>query len=112
MLVENWGLGPTYALRTPDWEYIHNDTEELELYDMKADPWQLKSQHRWVDPVGARRVRAEAADAAGLPRGFLPRVAGRAAERAALAGARREGVSSSTATATLAGRPRKKGPLP
>lgn len=50
VLLENWGLGPTYALRTPDAEYIHNDTEELELYDMKADPWQLKSQHRLVDP--------------------------------------------------------------
>ena len=50
VLVENWGLGPTYAVRTPDWEYIHNDTEELELYDMNADPWQLQSLHRKVDP--------------------------------------------------------------
>jgi arylsulfatase A-like enzyme len=50
VLIENWGLGPTYALRTPDWEYIHNDTEELELYDMKADPWQMQSLHRKVDP--------------------------------------------------------------
>ena len=50
MLIENWGLGPTYALRTPDFEYIHNDTEELELYDMKADPWQMQSLHRRVDP--------------------------------------------------------------
>ena len=50
VLIENWGLGPTYALRTPDWLYVHNDTEELELYDMKADPWQLRSLHRSVDP--------------------------------------------------------------
>jgi arylsulfatase A-like enzyme len=50
VLIENWGLGPTYALRTPDWTYIHNDTEELELYDMKADPWQTQSLHRKVDP--------------------------------------------------------------
>ncbi len=49
VLVENWGLGPTYAVRTPDFEYIHNDTEELELYDMKADPYQLQNLHRKVD---------------------------------------------------------------
>lgn len=50
VLLENWGAGPTYALRTPDWLYVHNDTEELELYDMKADPWQIRNLHRSVDP--------------------------------------------------------------
>jgi len=50
VLIENWGLGPTYALRTPDFEYIHNDTEELELYDMRNDPYQIQSLHRTADP--------------------------------------------------------------
>jgi hypothetical protein len=37
-------------LRTADFEYIHNGTDELELYDMNKDPWQIDSQHRKVDP--------------------------------------------------------------
>jgi arylsulfatase A-like enzyme len=51
VVIENWELGPSYALRTPDWAYIHNDSEELELYDMRSDPWQLASLHRQADPA-------------------------------------------------------------
>ena len=50
VLIEAWGQGPTYALRTTDWMYVHNETEEFELYDMRTDPWQTESQHRKVDP--------------------------------------------------------------
>jgi arylsulfatase A-like enzyme len=50
VLIENYGAGPSYALRTPDWLYNHQDTEEFELYDMHKDPFQIQSLHRKVDP--------------------------------------------------------------
>ena len=50
-LIENHGAGPSYSLRTAEWMYNHQDTEELELYDMRADPYQLKNQHRTADPA-------------------------------------------------------------
>jgi hypothetical protein len=31
--------------------YNHQDTEELELYDMRADPYQLKNLYRTADPA-------------------------------------------------------------
>jgi arylsulfatase A-like enzyme len=49
VLIEAFTNGPTYGLRSADWLYVHNETEELELYDMKADPWQTESLHRKVD---------------------------------------------------------------
>ncbi len=51
VLIENYGLGPTYTLRTPEWMYTHQDTEELELYDMRADPYQLKNLRRQAAPA-------------------------------------------------------------
>jgi hypothetical protein len=30
--IENYAAGPAYSLRTPEWRYNHQDTEELELY--------------------------------------------------------------------------------
>jgi arylsulfatase A-like enzyme len=50
-LIENWGAGPSPALRTPEWTYVHNDTGEKELYDLRNDPWQLESVHRTADPA-------------------------------------------------------------
>jgi N-acetylglucosamine-6-sulfatase len=50
-LIENYGDGPSYSLRTPEWMYNHQDTEEFELYDMRADPYQLKNRHRTADPA-------------------------------------------------------------
>jgi arylsulfatase A-like enzyme len=50
VLIQNHGGGPSFALRTPEWLYNHQDTEELELYDMRADPFQVQSLHRKVDP--------------------------------------------------------------
>ena len=49
VMIESWGVGPTYALATTDWVYVHNDTEELELYDMRIDPYQVDSLHRKVE---------------------------------------------------------------
>ncbi len=51
VLIENYGAGPTYSLRSPDAMYNHQDTEELELYDMQADPYQLKNLRRAADPA-------------------------------------------------------------
>jgi N-acetylglucosamine-6-sulfatase len=51
VLLENYGGGPTYSLRTPEWMYNHQDTEEFELYDMQADPFQVKNLYRKADPA-------------------------------------------------------------
>jgi N-acetylglucosamine-6-sulfatase len=50
-LVENHGAGPSYSLRTTEWMYNHQDTEEFELYDMRGDPYQLKNLYRTADPA-------------------------------------------------------------
>jgi arylsulfatase A-like enzyme len=64
-LAEMWELGPTYAIRTRDTLYAHLDTEDLELYDMTKDPYQLESQHRTADPTALaaweKRIAALAA---------------------------------------------------
>jgi N-acetylglucosamine-6-sulfatase len=49
-LVEHWGEGPSYALRTKDWLYAELESGEKELYDMVSDPWQIDSRHRKVEP--------------------------------------------------------------
>jgi arylsulfatase A-like enzyme len=49
VLVENHDLGPTLALRDAEYMYNHLDTEELELYDMRADPYQLRNLDRTAD---------------------------------------------------------------
>ena len=51
LLFENYGAGPTYSLRTPDFMYNHQDTEEFELYDMRADRYQLRNLSRKADPA-------------------------------------------------------------
>ncbi len=50
-LVENHGAGPSYSLRTAEWMYNHQDTEEFELYDMRNDPYQLQNLYRTADPA-------------------------------------------------------------
>jgi len=50
VLIENYGAGVSLALRTPEWLYAEIDTDELELYDMREDPYQVQSLHRYVDP--------------------------------------------------------------
>jgi N-acetylglucosamine-6-sulfatase len=50
VLIEIYGAGVSLALRTPEWMYAEVGTGELQLYDMRNDPWQLESQDRDVDP--------------------------------------------------------------
>jgi arylsulfatase A-like enzyme len=51
VLIENYGIGFSYTLRTPDFMYNHQDTEEFELYDMRKDPYQLKNGYKTADPA-------------------------------------------------------------
>ena len=44
-------IGYSAVLRTPEWAYIENETSEVELYDMRADPFQIESLHRVADPA-------------------------------------------------------------
>jgi arylsulfatase A-like enzyme len=50
-LIENYGIALSYSLRTADWFYNHQDTDELELYDMRVDPYQLRNLQRGSDPA-------------------------------------------------------------
>jgi arylsulfatase A-like enzyme len=43
-------LSSTRAIRTPDWLYAEIGSGDLELYDMRADPYQLESLHDDVSP--------------------------------------------------------------
>jgi arylsulfatase A-like enzyme len=51
VLIENYDAGPSYSLRTPEWMYNHQDTEEFELYAMRIDPYQLRNLYRTADPA-------------------------------------------------------------
>jgi arylsulfatase A-like enzyme len=51
-------MGDTLALRTPEWFYIHQSTDEYELYDVRSDPYQLKNLHRAADPALLARLDA------------------------------------------------------
>jgi arylsulfatase A-like enzyme len=59
--VENWaGPGQQYGLRSADWLYA--DTDGIELYDMRVDPYQLRNLSRHASAAQleafARRVAA------------------------------------------------------
>jgi arylsulfatase A-like enzyme len=50
VLIDNFGgSGHSYTLRTTEWMYNHQDTEEFELYDMGKDPYQLKNAYKTAD---------------------------------------------------------------
>ena len=49
MLVDNYGSGHSYTLRTADWMYNDQDTDEFELYDMHHDPSEVKNLYRKAD---------------------------------------------------------------
>jgi len=51
ILVEYYAAALTAVLRTPQWAYIENQTNEIELYDMESDPWQIESLHWDADPA-------------------------------------------------------------
>jgi arylsulfatase A-like enzyme len=43
--------GLSAVLRTPEYAYTEIESNERELYDMRADPYQLASLHRRADPA-------------------------------------------------------------
>jgi N-acetylglucosamine-6-sulfatase len=51
VLVENYGTGISLTLRTRDWMFQDLESGEVELYDMRKDPYQLESLHRQADPT-------------------------------------------------------------
>jgi arylsulfatase A-like enzyme len=57
VLIMNYASGYSYALRTGNWMYNHQDTEEFELYDMRQDPYQLKNLYRRADPALLDQLR-------------------------------------------------------
>jgi arylsulfatase A-like enzyme len=44
-------INDTLAIRTPDWLYAEIGNGDLELYDMRRDPYQLQSLHNDVSPT-------------------------------------------------------------
>lgn len=64
-LVEHFSAGVSSALRTPDVLYAELESNEIELYDMGKDPFQLENQQRKaeravMEPL-SRRIAALAA---------------------------------------------------
>jgi arylsulfatase A-like enzyme len=64
-LLEHFSTGVSSALRTPDVLYAELESNELELYDMGKDPYQLENQQHKVDRAVmepfSRRIAALAA---------------------------------------------------
>ena len=49
-LIELWG--PDYkALRTPRYKYVEHSSGERELYDLREDPYELRSRHETANPA-------------------------------------------------------------
>jgi len=65
VLISNYGAGYSYTLRTSDWMYNHQDTEEFELYDMRKDPYQIRNLYRTADPVLLDSLRRRMASLVG-----------------------------------------------
>jgi len=61
-LVEAFATGVSASLRNRDYLYTELESGELEIYDMRADPYQLDSIHRKVDRASietfSRRLEA------------------------------------------------------
>jgi arylsulfatase A-like enzyme len=57
MLLEGVADDGSMALRTAEWLFAEHGSGELELYDMRVDPWQLESQHRAADPALVQSLR-------------------------------------------------------
>ncbi len=49
------------AIRTKDYLYVEYVTGERELYDLKADPYQLESLHVTADPALLQSLSAQLA---------------------------------------------------
>jgi len=50
-LIEHFSAGVSWSLRTDAFLYGESETGERELYDMRADPFQVDSRHRRADPA-------------------------------------------------------------
>lgn len=61
-LIEHFSAGVSVGLRNADVLYTDLESGEHELYDMKADPYQIQSLHRKADPavLAAHFARAAA----------------------------------------------------
>jgi arylsulfatase A-like enzyme len=51
VLVENYNPHRNAALRTAHWSYVEWSSDEYELYDLSADPYELDNLHRRADPA-------------------------------------------------------------
>jgi N-acetylglucosamine-6-sulfatase len=59
-LVEHFSSGVSSSVRNADVLYTDIESGERELYDMKADPYQLASLHRKADPAVLAQLSARA----------------------------------------------------
>jgi N-acetylglucosamine-6-sulfatase len=59
-LVEHFSTGVSSSVRNADVLYTDIESGERELYDMKADPYQLVSLHRKADPAVLAQLSARA----------------------------------------------------
>ena len=60
--------GLSAVLRTPEYAYSEIESNERELYDMRADPYQVASLHRRADPALMARLSARLAQLTGCRR--------------------------------------------
>lgn len=65
VMIYNHGSGPSYTLRTSDYMFNHQDTEEYELYDMRHDPYQVKNLFKRADPTLISVLRQRLSSLAG-----------------------------------------------
>ena len=60
--------GLSAVLRTPEYAYTEIESNEREIYDMRADPYQLSSLHRRADPALMATLSARLAQLTGCRR--------------------------------------------
>jgi N-acetylglucosamine-6-sulfatase len=60
--------GLSAVLRTPEYAYSEIESNERELYDMRADPYQIASLHRRADPTLLARLSTRLAQLTGCRR--------------------------------------------
>jgi N-acetylglucosamine-6-sulfatase len=58
VLLENYDPELNAALLTDRWSYVEYSSDEYELYDCAADPYQLQSLHRTADPAVMSQLAA------------------------------------------------------
>lgn len=58
---QQWAIPEFAAIRTKDYLYVEYVTGERELYDLRADPYQLESLHARADPALLQSLSAQLA---------------------------------------------------